>query len=617
MSFLSADFAAVEARVVNWLAGQEDALARFRAYDCAKTKEEKHALDPYRIMASHIYSIPVERVNKFPQRFVGKGCELGAGFGLGPPKFRVNCKTVGGYDLPEGLEFKAIKAWRTTHKKVVGFWYELEGAAKRAILYKGEAFAAGQHIKFQCRDIVGMAFLLMRLPSGRKLSYPKPRISGDRITFFGNVKGTTWGDVSIWGGVLANNCLAGDTQVLSHRRGWVNLSTITIQDRVWDGVEFVEHQGLLNKGQQQVINFHRMRVTPDHLFLGEESWVSAQTACANPNIKLYSPHERSLNSSYVAASRPLRAEVWSFDRCVERTRNWEENHLGLPLRVRKNSYQNWMRSSPQNKTCDGVRKKMPNHSERYWESTDYAWNEQAPRTSRSISNACPMLKPQTPSVAQLWRERNQRMREMVGVFREFLGGHGANLSKRNGHRPSRQRQRLHSRELQVGYSQTQFSQSKMHVETRGGATGFLGRSGGSRDQTQHALLSFESRVDVGTDHQHSAGFSEQVYDLLNCGPRHQFVVRSKHESGRLLIAHNCTQGTAMDIMANGAHKAEAKGYPICTLIHDEAISYFREEQRAAGLTAKGFSDCLTDLPAWAAGLPIATDFGEIPFYLKD
>lgn len=284
MSFLSADFAAVEARVVNWLAGQEDALARFRSYDRAKTKEEKHALDPYRIMATHIYGIPVEHVNKFPQRFVGKGCELGAGFGLGPPKFRVNCKTVGGYDLPEGLEFKAIKAWRTTHKKVVNFWYELEGSAKKAILRKGEVFAAGQHIKFQCRDIGGMIFLLMRLPSGRKLSYPKPRISGDRITFFGNIKGTTWGDVSMWGGVLANNC---------------------------------------------------------------------------------------------------------------------------------------------------------------------------------------------------------------------------------------------------------------------------------------------------------------------------------------------TQGTAMDIMANGAHKAESKGYPICTLIHDEAISYFRKEQRAGGLTAQGFSDCLTDLPAWAAGLPIATDFGEIPFYLKD
>lgn len=205
MSWFDADYTGIEARVVNWLAGQEDALVRFRAYDAAKTKEEKHALDPYRIMAAQIYSIPVAAVNKHPQRFVGKGCELGAGFGLGPPKFRASCKKYG-YDLPEGLEFKAIKTWRNTHKKTVQFWYDLERSAKSAILRKGEVFPAGKHIKFQCRDIEGMTFLLMRLPSGRKLSYPRPRIQGDRIYHFGNIPMTQkWGDISMWGGVLANN----------------------------------------------------------------------------------------------------------------------------------------------------------------------------------------------------------------------------------------------------------------------------------------------------------------------------------------------------------------------------------------------------------------------------
>lgn len=206
MSFWDADFSAVEARVVNWLAGQEDALGRFRRYDAAQTKEEKHALDPYRIMATHIYGVPVSEVSKFPQRFVGKSCELGAGFGLGPPKFRVNCKKVGNYDLPENMEYVAIKAWRKTHKKVVSFWYDLENAAKRAIVTKNKIFPVGKHLSFCCKDIEGMTFLLMRLPSGRKLAYPRPRIAGERITFFGNIPTTSrWGDISMWGGVLANN----------------------------------------------------------------------------------------------------------------------------------------------------------------------------------------------------------------------------------------------------------------------------------------------------------------------------------------------------------------------------------------------------------------------------
>lgn len=207
---LDCDYSAVEARIVAWLAGQEDALERFRRYDAATTKAERHALDPYRIMASWIYRIPVDAVNKHPQRFIGKNSTLGCGYGLGPTKFRVNCAKFGYKDMPEGLEDKAVKIWRNTHKKIVNFWYELEGAAKRAILRKGEVFAAGQHIKFQVRDIGGMTFLLMRLPSGRKMAYPKPRISGDRITFFGNIPMTQkWGDISIWGGVLTNGATQG------------------------------------------------------------------------------------------------------------------------------------------------------------------------------------------------------------------------------------------------------------------------------------------------------------------------------------------------------------------------------------------------------------------------
>jgi len=126
------------------------------------------------------------------------------GFGMGPPKFRVTCWKMGRYDLPAGLEDTAVKAFRAKHKKVVQCWYDLERAAKQAILQKGKTFQV-RHLLFQSRDVEGMPFLLMRLPSGRKLAYPRPRISHDRIVFFGNIKGTTWGDVNTWGGTLLEN----------------------------------------------------------------------------------------------------------------------------------------------------------------------------------------------------------------------------------------------------------------------------------------------------------------------------------------------------------------------------------------------------------------------------
>lgn len=198
MSFLDADYSAIEARITCWLAGQEDALQEYR-----------DDVDRYKVMASVIYRTPPEKVNKHPQRFVGKQATLGCGFGMGPPKFRATCWKMGRYKLPVGLEFTAVEAWRQKHKKVVSYWYDMERAAKNAILRKGSVFEVRKHIKFMVKDVEGMEFLLMRLPSGRKLAYPKPRLCGDRIAFFGNTVGVNWGDVSTWGGTLVENAVQG------------------------------------------------------------------------------------------------------------------------------------------------------------------------------------------------------------------------------------------------------------------------------------------------------------------------------------------------------------------------------------------------------------------------
>lgn len=199
---LDADYAAIEARIVCWLAGQEDALEEYR-----------QGVDRYKRMAAFVYGIREEEVNKFPQRFVGKGLILGAGFGLGGDKFRASCKKPpGNYDLPEGLEFKAIKSWRKKHSKVVDFWTKLDNAAKRAVMQKGKAFEAGEFISFKCITTGGLEFLLMRLPSGRMLAYPQPRIVPGKfegttaVSFYENLKGALWGhNKGVWGGVWAEN----------------------------------------------------------------------------------------------------------------------------------------------------------------------------------------------------------------------------------------------------------------------------------------------------------------------------------------------------------------------------------------------------------------------------
>lgn len=438
---LDADYAAIEARIISWLAGQEDALQQYRAYDAAATPEEQKELDPYRILAATIYGIPLSQVEKFPHRLVGKHAKLGCGFGMGPPKFRGTVKVQGNYDLPEGLEQIAVAAYRKTNKNIVRFWYALEAAAKKAIINKGEivrpvpkhlrgeSFSTPlpkfQRIEFLCKDIEGMPFLLCKLPSGRKLAYPRPRIvpsrkfeEGTSIVFLGHIKGTMWGEVDTYGGKLAENCLSGESLVLSETRGWVRLDTIC-QDRVWDGLEFVSHGGLVNRGVQLVIGLEGLRATPDHEFLTVEyCWVSAKIACTDTTVKLASVNE--------------------------------------------------------------------------------AWFPPAPW---SLLERC------------------------------------------------------------------------------------TGDSGESR---------------------------ELVYDLINCGPRNRFAVRGS--SGRILIAHNCTQGVAADVMAAGAMNAEKAGYEIATLVHDEAPAYYYPER---GQTIEEYKTLLATLPEWGKGLPVAAEGSIIPFYKKD
>lgn len=104
----------------------------------------------------------------------------------------------------------AVGTFRDTHKQVVSLWYALEGACKRAINHPGQKIKVGQHLTVFCMTTAGKRFLMIRLPSGRHLSYPEPQITGDRLTFYGQVPGKAiWGRIETYGGKLVENVTQG------------------------------------------------------------------------------------------------------------------------------------------------------------------------------------------------------------------------------------------------------------------------------------------------------------------------------------------------------------------------------------------------------------------------
>lgn len=633
---LDADFSSVEARIVCWLAGQEDALARFRAYDQAETEEEKNRMDPYRIQAASIYNIPVDQVNKFPQRFVGKHAILLCGFQGGPPKFRDTCfKIGGGYVLPEGLEDIAVGQFRKDHDAVVKLWDATQTAAYNAIVFKGQIqtvtpkYRRGdntniplpkfQKIDFLVKDIEGMPFLLCRLPSGRKLSYPHPKLVPSRrkgwegqkvVSFFGNIMGTKWGDVDTYGGKLVENCLGGETQVLSKQRGWVQLKSVTMNDALWDGEEFVEHQGVVLNGRQQVLDCHGIWATPEHQFLTEGRWVSAQTACTLPINSVSSVNETPFLPPPWETFEPFRTDVRQFDCGKESTHGREKDSVDLHLQMWTRSKKSRVGVTEKTKCCERVWALVPNHNKSYRGFQFYSRDESPSSLCSLEEYVGPVQQPQTSSVEKLRGERDHCLRGMAGLVRELLEGHGPNLQARAGHRPGEQRRRLLKVQLQMDNPPNKYPEPEKNHKTGRRTPRFLGRSVIPWYQKDDALLSPERWPKLERRYQYPSGHTEQVYDILDCGPRRRFAVKSR--SGHILIAHNCTQAVAADLMANGAHKCEEAGFEIMTLIHDQALAYHQPHQ-----TVERFVELLTDLPSWATGLPIAAEGALVPFYKKD
>jgi DNA polymerase bacteriophage-type len=217
-----ADYAAIEARIVCWLAGQEDVLDTFRKAD-AWTGPKELKPDVYKDMAGEIYNKAFKDITA-DERTVGKHTILGCGFAMWWPKFIETCAKFG-VVVAEELAKKAVLAYREMCYKVEELWGDVERAAKNAITAPGKVFKAGPHLRFTVVTSEGIPFLVMRLPSGRNIVYPWPKLEPDTrrdnklgITFYGQIPGKQiWGRINTYGGKLVENATQGTAaDIMSH-----------------------------------------------------------------------------------------------------------------------------------------------------------------------------------------------------------------------------------------------------------------------------------------------------------------------------------------------------------------------------------------------------------------
>ena len=185
---LDSDSSQIEARTVAWLAGQDDLVAAFEAGE-----------DVYKIMASAIYGKPVADVTK-DERFVGKTTILGAGYGMGPVRFRDQLKTFG-VTISEDESRHIIRTYRETYPLIPEFW-KTAGRALEAIM-DDQQFAFGRESLLVVEGRDGI-----RLPNGLFIKYPNLRYKetdGKTELVYNTKRGRAIIDTRIYGGKVTEN----------------------------------------------------------------------------------------------------------------------------------------------------------------------------------------------------------------------------------------------------------------------------------------------------------------------------------------------------------------------------------------------------------------------------
>lgn len=221
--FYDCDFVGVEARLTPWAVNDTD-----------KLQSILDGVDQYKRVATMIFKIPYDEITK-PQRKTAKPVELGCGFGGSGKAIQEGLRKEGVIaSLKEAQSY--VKIYRDNHPNTVAAWSEIEEAAKAAIRDGTTTKCLNGMLKMGRVRAAGLVYMVMVLPSGRRLYYPSPRLESkfvkytveemqesewklkrggywrEEIRFWGtipNTQGKKWGFVSTFGARLFENAIQG------------------------------------------------------------------------------------------------------------------------------------------------------------------------------------------------------------------------------------------------------------------------------------------------------------------------------------------------------------------------------------------------------------------------
>ncbi|MGX7080570.1 bifunctional 3'-5' exonuclease/DNA polymerase [Gemella morbillorum] len=200
--FIISDFSAIEARVIAWLAGEEWVNEVFATHGKI-----------YEATASQMFNVPIDKIKKgnpeYELRQRGKVATLALGYQGGESALIAMGADRMGLSDDELTDIKV--RWREANKNIVRLWYAVGDAVIQAMNGNGTQYVRGLEIQREWDMMYGLDFITIKLPSDRKLYYPKPflqtnQFGKDALHYYG-VNQTTkkWEVNSTYGGKLVEN----------------------------------------------------------------------------------------------------------------------------------------------------------------------------------------------------------------------------------------------------------------------------------------------------------------------------------------------------------------------------------------------------------------------------
>jgi hypothetical protein len=316
--------------------------------------------------------------------------------------------------------------------------------------------------------------------------------------------------------LLQISCIAYNTPVLTNS-GWVPIQEVTADHLVWDGQEWVSQQGAVRKGVKSVVSLAGVRMTPDHKVWTNDGWKEANEI---------------LNAGTSRAGSDW-AEVWlpgGFTSSALKEAWHASGVLGVQVPVRECGVSTEpIPTQHQPQVPSQLRMLSRKHNPRNVHDTPIQQLDGDDST---------VYQPPRQGLQKLWGSGHHCLREVGAVVREFLGRHVRGIRAWTNDRSGGCERKLHQGELPVGDEQAagqQQTDQRIYRDSKGAPDDFA--SCGSiwieADDSARPDIPLQVVAVESADHPNE----QEVFDLINCGPRNRFVVRG--ETGECLIVHNC------------------------------------------------------------------------------